>query len=259
MTQDRLIAASDLNFYQGWRTMATAADGFVHEGDGILIAAPGVGPTWVNLLFVTAPLDDPERRLSEASALLDERSIPFMVRIRDDLDPASEVAAASLGLKYTDSIPGMALDPIPANGGREVDLEISEVTDDAAFAGFAAVTTSSFELGDDTGPQLLPPALRLTPHTFWYVGYSNGNPVAASHVEVLDDATAGINFIGTLDGHRGRGYGEAMTWQAVNRGKQEGCDIAVLQASEAGQPVYERMGFRVVTSYKTFVRPEWID
>jgi len=256
MTDDRLIAASDTNFYEGWRSMAAVAGGFIHEGDGILIAAPGVGPVWLNLVFVTQPLRDPEAQLAGAFALLDARSVPFFVRVRDGLDPAAEIAAESLGLKYTDSIPGMALDPIPVDGGRDADLDIREVMDDAAFSDFAAVTAASFDLGE-SGPQLLPPVMRTVTNTHWYVGYKDGEPVAASSLERFDDV-AGINFIGTLAAHRGRGYGEAMTWRVVNRGKEEGCELAVLQASEAGQPVYERMGFRTVTGYKTFVRPQWI-
>lgn len=257
MTDERLIAASDECFYDGWRAMAGAAGGFVHEAEGILVAAPGVGPTWVNLIFVTEPLRDPERQLRDAFAMLDERSIPFLVRIRDGLDSASERAAGQLGLKYTDTIPGMALAPIPSDGGRDTPLDIREVADDAAFADFVRVTAASFGFDPNDAKRMLAPALWTTPGTFWYVGYVDGEAVAASQVQMLKDG-AGVNFIGTLEAHRGRGFGEAMTWQAVNRGSQEGREIAALQASEMGKPVYERMGFRTVTGYKTFVRPEWI-
>jgi hypothetical protein len=34
-----------------------------------------------------------------------------------------------------------------------------------------------------------------------------------------------------------------------------GCVMAALQASEMGRPVYERMGFRLVSPYRTFHRP----
>jgi len=45
-----------------------------------------------------------------------------------------------------------------------------------------------------------------------------------------------------------------MTWRSVLRGREAGCSVAVLEASELGKPVYERMGFRVVAPYKTFRR-----
>lgn len=258
MSDADLIAASDANFYDGWRIMAEFAGGLVDETGGVLIAAPGVQPMWVNVLFVTRPLDDPERELTAAFAKLDARSIPFLVRIREGEDPASERAAEQLGLRYTDSIPGMAFAPI-APGSRETALDIRPVEDDAAFAHFVDITGASFEFTPETAAKMLPPSTLATPGTFWYVGYADGEPVAASQLMLLDGDAAGVNFIGTLEAHRGRGYGEAVTWRVVNKAAEEGRSIAVLQASEQGKPVYERMGFRTVAEYKTFVRQEWID
>jgi ribosomal protein S18 acetylase RimI-like enzyme len=80
----------------------------------------------------------------------------------------------------------------------------------------------------------------------------------ASSALIVIDGVAGVHYVGTLASHRRRGFGEAMTRHAVDEGAQAGCRSATLQASEMGQPIYERMGFRVVTQYKTFVRPEWI-
>jgi hypothetical protein len=40
------------------------------------------------------------------------------------------------------------------------------------------------------------------------------------------------------------------------RGKEQGCTVAILQASEMGEPVYSRMGFRNVAPHKSFQRPE---
>jgi hypothetical protein len=257
MTQEELIAANDGNFYEGWRMMAQAAGGVVAEDRGVLIAAPAVGPMWVNIIFVTQPLANPQAQLAAACARLDERSVLFLVRVREGLDEASERAAEGLGMRYTDTIPGMALAPIPAGRDGAPDLDIRPVADDAAFADFVKVTAGSFGFDLDDARKMLPPPLWRTPGTSWYVGYAEGMPVAASGLLVLGPA-AGVNFIGTLEGQRGRGFGEAMTWQVVNKGAQLGCTFAVLQASEMGKPVYERMGFRVVTGYKTYVRPEWI-
>jgi len=77
--------------------------------------------------------------------------------------------------------------------------------------------------------------------------------VAVSSVFV-DGGVAGVYNVATLESHRRRGIGEAMTWRSVSRGRETGCVVATLQASELGKPVYERMGFRVVAPYKTFRR-----
>ena len=57
----------------------------------------------------------------------------------------------------------------------------------------------------------------------------------------------------TVPAARRRGYGEAMTARVVADGIAAGCDVAVLQASEAGRPIYERLGFQVNVRYYAYV------
>ena len=56
----------------------------------------------------------------------------------------------------------------------------------------------------------------------------------------------------TLEARRGRGLGEAITWEAVKAGIAAGCELASLQASALGRPVYERMGFETPLHYVHF-------
>jgi predicted GNAT family acetyltransferase len=58
--------------------------------------------------------------------------------------------------------------------------------------------------------------------------------------------TIGVYNIATLEMARRRGYGAAMTARVVADGAADGCDVAILQASEMGRPIYERLGFRTV-------------
>ena len=46
-----------------------------------------------------------------------------------------------------------------------------------------------------------------------------------------------------------------MTARMVADGVAEGCDVAALQASEMGRPIYERLGFRTVVRYVEYVDP----
>ena len=47
-----------------------------------------------------------------------------------------------------------------------------------------------------------------------------------------------------------------MTARVAADGVAAGCDVAMLQASEMGGPVYERMGYRSVVEYMGYVEPE---
>jgi len=67
--------------------------------------------------------------------------------------------------------------------------------------------------------------------------------------------TIGIYNISTLPTARRHGYGEAMTMRIVADGLARGCDVATLEASEMGYPIYARLGFRKVVDYMGYVDP----
>jgi ribosomal protein S18 acetylase RimI-like enzyme len=48
---------------------------------------------------------------------------------------------------------------------------------------------------------------------------------------------------------RRRGFGRAMTDELCRRLRAAGCETLSLEATDAGRPMYERMGFRLVTHY----------
>jgi GNAT superfamily N-acetyltransferase len=88
-----------------------------------------------------------------------------------------------------------------------------------------------------------------------YAGRVDGELVATSML-VVTGAVGGIYWVATDEAHRGRGYGEALTWAAVAGGRDAGCRIASLQASKMGRPVYARMGFAHVLDYEQMLAPE---
>jgi hypothetical protein len=46
-----------------------------------------------------------------------------------------------------------------------------------------------------------------------------------------------------------------MTARVVADGVVAGCDVAALQASEMGRPIYERLGFRTIVRYAAYIDP----
>lgn len=72
-----------------------------------------------------------------------------------------------------------------------------------------------------------------------WIGYVDGKPVTTAIAYIGFDVV-GVYWIATLPEARGRGYGTAMTDIAA---RVQPDLPAVLQASEFGKPIYERMGF----------------
>jgi ribosomal protein S18 acetylase RimI-like enzyme len=257
MTEQDLAAHADAGYFDWWRVWASSVEGGeVREGDGMLNAATGAPQEWWNVAFVTRPLTDPAERIREAVSFFDERSQPFIMRIREGLDPASERAMEQQGMPYTDTIPGMVLDPVPPDGERHASLEIRRVGDGAALDHHVRIIAEAFHMEPELVDKLVPIELIEYPHWRSYVGYADGEPAATSAL-LITDGLAGVHWVGTREAFGRRGFGEAMTCHALREGAAAGCRVATLQSSDIALPIYERMGFRLVAGYRTFVRPEF--
>ena len=134
------------------------------------------------------------------------------------------------------------------------ELDIRRVTDAAGIDVHRRVVTTGF--GSDPAVALgtACPDLLDRSGCVVYVGYADGDPVV-SGLGWRTGRTIGVYSIATVPSARRRGYGAAMTARVVADGVADGCDLAALQASEMGRPIYERLGFRTVVRYVEYVDP----
>jgi GNAT superfamily N-acetyltransferase len=255
MDAAEIIARADANYQHVYSLLATAHDGGeLHEKDGLLVINTGLPAAVFNNAIVTRPLAAPEQRLREAIDYYDACGLPFVVRIREGLDPPSEKACEALGLPYSDTVPGMALSPLRDADAAPAGLEIRVARTNAEYDEFFRIVCDVFAFPMDAARTIFTDALLHRDDSQWYLGYLDGVAVATSTL-VATDRVAGIFNVATMPDARGRGIGEAMTWRCVQGGRELGCVMSALQASAMGRPVYERMGFRLVSPYRTFHRP----
>ena len=103
--------------------------------------------------------------------------------------------------------------------------------------------------GTNAGIAVLVPQLANRDDLTVYAGYLDDEPVTCS-LGFIDEGSISVFNVATLEEHRGNGYGAAMTMKAVLDGMGRGCDVAFLQATEMGFPLYERLGFETIFTYE---------
>lgn len=253
MPERDLAADADASYFDWWRVWASSVEGGgLHEDDGLLLAATGSPREWWNVAAVKKPLADPAAAVRRAVDWFSRRRQPFIMRIREGVDPGSEAAADTAGLPYSDTVPGLTLYPIGRIPDPPSGLDIRQVgVEDGIDIAFA-IAAEAFEMTDEHIEHMAPARMIRDPNWRVFLGSVDGEPAATSALLVTGDV-AGVYWVATLAKFRRRGFGEAITWHAVREGVASGCRVATLQASDMGRPIYERMGFRLVAPYKTFV------
>jgi len=122
---------------------------------------------------------------------------------------------------------------------------------------WAGLTCDAFELGPSVRKAMSECEATIPESEFAsqprYVGYLDGKPVAVSSL-VMTAGLAGVYAVATLPDARNRGIGTAMTLHVMREGKMRGAKSAVLQATEMGKSVYERIGFSTVYEYELYLQ-----
>lgn len=137
-------------------------------------------------------------------------------------------------------------------------LRIERVGNAAGFEAFLHIVLSAFkevsQIGADMSraQNLMGYGDELAVQNF--VGYEGDVPVATATVH-LTEGVAGIYAVSTLEQHRGKGYGRAITAHCMAWGQNRGCRLAVLQASQMGLPVYQKLGFEDLGPSACYIRP----
>jgi len=77
----------------------------------------------------------------------------------------------------------------------------------------------------------------------WHAAYEGGEAIGCVGTIAAGDDCC-VTGVATPPEHRGRGVASWLLWRALEEARGEGLRSASLQATRAGAPVYERLGFR---------------
>ena len=258
MDRDELLAAGDHNLAATMRLYATTTPGAALEDDGRLVlfstSRTWPGPYHNGAIRLDRSLH-PDEVLGRARAFFADRSPGYCVWIaaHADADLEHDAVAAGLVSISATGAPRLALDHPIAPGVTPEGVTLEVVTDDRGRLDYLAVNIDTYAdefLPRDAAEAQLSNLDAVSGRDVRaVVAHQRGRPVGAAMV-VASGAVAGIQLVGTIPGARGQGIAELCTRWAVGVGFELGAQAIVLEASDAGEPLYLRLGFVEVSRYR---------
>jgi N-acetylglutamate synthase len=216
-----------------------------------MAGATGVPVAMMNGVFVAnerAPRSVVAELLKDVAAT----GLPYCLQLRPNSEPALLTLASSLGLHATDDVPMMALTALDAVeralDGATAQLRVLDPTEARLHCTIAA---NGFGIPEEIIAALVGPASLALPGVKAYVAEIDGEPRSTALAITLDGQT-GIFNVATPEAHRRRGLGATVTAIAVRDAFADGAHRAWLQTSPLGRNTYERLGFSVIESWKTW-------
>jgi ribosomal protein S18 acetylase RimI-like enzyme len=248
------------NLRESFRVVAAhRSRGEVQEMQGVSIASAGVTFQMFNAAFLSAPVVSEAQmdlRVAQAAVHFAARGQPWAYWICNGwLDGRTERRLQSIlrkrNLHQAVELPGMLAEAVSPPVRPLSGMEVRRVCDGPVKDAFCAIGSTCFnvplawfcEVFDSPG--------------VWgdfaaYVGYVDGEPVSTA-ATVIGGGAVGVYNVATMPGRRCGGYGEAVMRHALEQARSEhGLSRSILQSTPQGYELYQRMGYRTVTSVAVF-------
>jgi GNAT superfamily N-acetyltransferase len=250
---------SNALFISVWRLFAESfhnAD--ITTRDGLVISWPDVPLPVYNNIFFTGNLHDPAilaARVSEAALFARTKRQPGFITVCHDLlsgRARTEIDAILARERYVPAMPltGMAGDllPLPAPGHSALHIERAE--DNGLVLTDINCIAYGFPL--ETGRASLPQA-SLWQDAFPYVAFEEDRAVATATTFVHRDCLY-LALVATVPDARGKGYAQTIVRHSLQRAHEAtGFTRTLLHATNAGYPVYGRLGYRAAAQFTCYL------
>lgn len=226
------------------------------EGDVRWLAGPP-GLVAFNVILASGSaldLQSLERAEQDLSAVEPRHRITA----RSRLAPAIRPWAEAHGYVETDRAPTMVLegDAFRANADAPSPRTRRAAAHEASA--FSDAAAAIFGLPADDIRPLTPDSLAVHPQSSLRIATVDG-PIVGTAQCWIDGEAVGIFNVAVAEEHRHQGLGAELTAAVVADGAAAGGAWAYLQASDDGLPVYERMGFRVVDEWISWMPADIAD
>lgn len=248
-----------------WKRFANGSPkGDVREMQGVACAFANVPLPFFNVALFAEPVADAadlDRRLASAVEYGSASGVPWMFfACREWLPPVSTESADEAferhRLHRAMALTGMVaeLSSLAPPSSDSAGLEYRRVGSRDTLLSISDMNCAAYGIPLEVGRASILDGM-FGSDAFAYVGYLNGEPVTAAGTWLVD-AVLYVAMVATHPDHRRRGYADAvMRHSLVEASHATGALRTVLHATEAGLPVYERMGYRSVAQFIAYAEP----
>ena len=262
------------NLRESFRVIAGSRDtGEVRELPAVSIASAGVAFQMFNAAFLSGPVAteaELSRHILMCSLQFNTRGLEWSFWVCEDwLGPRPRQRVRKIfekhGLRRTAELPGLVAEKISPPTRRLPEIEVRRVRDSRTGDDFRGIGSVCFHVPLVWFNEV------FDHDSVWerfaaYVGYVDGVPVATAATVASGDlvkagqgpaphssGVIGVYNVATVPDKRRRGYGEAVMRHALAEAEREWPSRpVVLQSTEAGLRLYERMGFRTVARFSVY-------
>lgn len=136
-------------------------------------------------------------------------------------------------------------------------VQLTTPDNDAACAAITSVNSKAYAMDLDAANEI------IGRRAFWcgqfpVVALASGSPVACAAAMMVDGHRY-VALVATDPAQQRRGYADAAMRRALaDAAAVHGERPTVLHATEAGKPVYERMGYRVIANHTVFMEKRFL-
>ena len=211
-----------------------------------------------NIAFLTSALSSPrdlEDVLEQCSRYYRGRRVRWSFWLCEDLlDSVTRRRTrdifAGLGMRHISQAPGMVAPTLAPPSRSLPAIDCRPVRDASTRFAFAELTSVCFDIPFSVARAVYEPEGAWNGDYRGFVGYVGGRPVSMVAL-VRAEAALGIYSLGTLPDDRRRGYGEALLRAAL--AEQKDAEPMVLESTEAGYPLYRRLGFKEAARFSVYL------
>jgi GNAT superfamily N-acetyltransferase len=246
---DWRIGAADRNFVASFEKLVSVQPGAELRRFGTAVTVDSRIPVRIlNGIAVLEPVASAD--VNAALGWIRERDIPFAVWVREEQIATVGPTLLAAGLTSVGPEPVMGIRPPAQVPPPPTGVSVIEVVDAVTLEDHIRVTVAN-GFPEEGTRMLYGDVFLADPDIRMFTAYVDGRPAGHS-IAIRSREVSGVYAVGVPGEMRRRGIGSAVTWAAVDAGREWGCKLAVLLSSPMGFGVYRRMGFEVLTHYELY-------